>query len=139
MSDDGEIRPEELEGVFAVPQWIRDLGLAAWLLVGITLLVVAIVWILSLTATIVMPVITAAIMAAVLSPLIGMLQRHRVPRGAGAALVLVGVVVGVVVLGIVIFAGISSETGALTDDLRKAADKIGGWLQDAGVSSEAAD
>src|SRR6185312_1027296 len=120
MSTDVEIRPDELEDVFAVPQWVRDLGLAAWLLVGITLLLVGIVWILSLTATIVMPVLTAAIMAAVMSPLIGVLQRRRVPRGAAAALVLLGVVVAVVVLGVVIFAGISSEAGALTDDLRKA-------------------
>ncbi len=139
MSDGEEIRPEELEGVFAVPQWIRDLGLAAWLLVGITLLLVGIVWILSLTATIVMPVITAAIMASVLSPLVRMLQRRRVPRGAAAALVLLAVIVGIVVLGIVIFAGITSEAGALTDDLRKAADKISGWLQDSGVSASAAD
>jgi predicted PurR-regulated permease PerM len=138
MSDE-EIRPEELKDVFAVPQWVRDLGLAAWLLVGIGLLLVGIVWLLSLTATIVMPVVSAAIMAAVLSPLIGMLQRRRVPRGAAAALVLVVVVVAGVVLAVVIFAGISSEAGGIADDLRKASDKISGWLQDAGVSAKAAD
>jgi predicted PurR-regulated permease PerM len=138
MSDE-EIRPEDLENVFAVPQWVRDLGLAAWLLVGITLLLVGIVWILSLTATIVMPVLTAAILAAVMSPLIGMLQRRRVPRGVAAALVLLGVVAAVVLLGIVIFAGISSEAGSITGDLQKAADKISGWLQDAGVSEKTAD
>jgi putative heme transporter len=139
MSDDEEIRPEELEGVFAVPQWIRDLGMAAWLLVGITLLIIGVVWLLSLTATIVMPVISAAIMAAVLSPLIGLLQRRGVPRGAGAALILLGVVVAGMLLAWVIFAGISSEAGALTDDLRKAADKISAWLQDAGVGTKAAE
>jgi predicted PurR-regulated permease PerM len=138
MSDE-EIRPEELEDVFSVPQWVRDLGLAAWLLVGITLLIVGIVWLLSLTATIVMPVLTAAIMAAVLSPVVGALQRRRVPRGAAAALLMLLVVVAVVALMILIFAGIGSETGALTDDLRKAADKLRGWLQDAGVSSQTAD
>jgi predicted PurR-regulated permease PerM len=139
MSDDPEIRPDELEGVFAVPQWIRDLGMAAWLLVGIALLIVGVVWLLSLTATIVMPVISAAIMAAVLSPLIGMLQRRRVPRGAGAALVLLAVIAAGVLLAVVIFAGISSEAGALTDDLRKAADKISGWLKDVGVGTQTAE
>jgi predicted PurR-regulated permease PerM len=134
-----EVRPEDLEGLFAVPQWVRDLGLAAWLVVGIMLLLVGIFWILSLTATIVMPVVTAAIMAAVLSPVIGVLQRRRVPRGAAAALVLLAVIAGSVALAVVIFAGISSEASALTDDLRKAAGKIGGWLQDAGVSADAAD
>jgi predicted PurR-regulated permease PerM len=139
MAGDEDIRPEELEGVFAVPQWVRDLGLAAWLLVGIMVLLVGVFWILSLTATIVMPVVTAAIMAAVLSPVIAMLQRRRVPRGAAAALVLLAVIVAGVALAVVIFAGISSEAGAITDDLHKAADKISGWLQDAGVSADAAD
>ena len=58
--------------------------MASWLLVGITLLLVGIVWLLSLTATIVMPVIAAGIMAAVMSPLVGVLQRRSVPRGADA-------------------------------------------------------
>jgi putative heme transporter len=139
MSDGEEIRPEELDAVFAVPQWIRDLGLAAWLLVGITLLIVGIVWLLSLTATIVMPVLSAAIMAAVLSPVIGMLQRRRVPRGAAAALTLVTVVLAGVLLTVVIIRGISSEAGAISSDLHKAADKLNGWLQDAGVSTKSAD
>jgi predicted PurR-regulated permease PerM len=86
-----------------------------------------------------MPVLTAAIMAAVLSPVVGALQRRRVPRGAAAALLMLLVVVAVVALMILIFVGIGSETGALTDDLRKAADKLRGWLQDAGVSSQTAD
>src|SRR5689334_7245141 len=85
---DDEIRAEDLTGVFTVPQWVRDLGVAAWLLVGITLLLAGIVWLLALTNTIVMPVITAAIMAAVLEPVVRLLQRRRVRRGAGAAIVL---------------------------------------------------
>jgi predicted PurR-regulated permease PerM len=135
---DDEIRPEDLVGVFAVPQWVRDLGLAAWLLVGITLLLVGIVWLLSLTATIVMPVITAGIMAAVMSPLVGMLQRRGLPRGIAAALLLVLIVVCVVLLAALIVGGVAGEAKDLKGDLAKAADTIRGWLQDAGVSSDAA-
>jgi predicted PurR-regulated permease PerM len=135
---DDELRPEDLAGVFTVPQWVRDLGLAAWLLVGITLLVVGIVWLLSLTATIVMPVITAAIIAAVLSPLVGVLQRRGVPRAAAAALLLVLIVVCAVALAALIVGGIAGEASGLKADLAKAADMVRGWLQDAGVSAEAA-
>src|SRR3954453_18592615 len=80
-----EIRPEELRGVFAVPSWLSDLGLAAWLLAGITLLLVGTVFLLSLPDAIVMPVVTAAIIAAVLSPVVGFLGRHGLPRSAAAA------------------------------------------------------
>ena len=38
-----------------VPQWLRDAGMLAWLLVGIGLLVVGLVWLLGLTQVIVAP------------------------------------------------------------------------------------
>jgi hypothetical protein len=31
-----EIDPGELTGLFATPRWLRDIGLTAWLLVGVT-------------------------------------------------------------------------------------------------------
>ena len=42
------------------------------------------IWLLSLTETIVMPVVTAAIIASVTSPAVDWLRRHGVPPGAGA-------------------------------------------------------
>jgi putative heme transporter len=63
-----EVDPAALTGLFTTPHWLRDLGLTAWLLVGVTLLLVGLVWLLALTHTIVMPVITAGVVAAVASP-----------------------------------------------------------------------
>src|SRR4051794_36759604 len=135
----GALEPRELTAFFAPPPWLRDLGQSAWLAVGVTLLVAGTVWILSLTETIVAPVITAGVVAAVLSPLIARLQRHRVPRGAGAALVLVGALVfgaGVVYL---VLAGITSQAKALTGDLTGARDTLARWLGDIGVDAATAD
>src|SRR3954454_24211015 len=73
-----ELEPEELSRVFAVPSWLRDLGVMSWLLVGAFLLLGGVVWLLSLTATIVIPVLTASIIAALLSPLVSWLARHKV-------------------------------------------------------------
>jgi hypothetical protein len=42
-------RTRALAGVFAAPAWLRDLGVAAWLLVGVTMLLVGAIWLLSLT------------------------------------------------------------------------------------------
>src|SRR4051812_28962643 len=75
-----EVDPAELSRVFAVPPWLRDLGLMSWLVVGTLLLLGGTVWLLALTSTIVVPVITAAIVAAVLSPVVGWLGRHRLGR-----------------------------------------------------------
>ena len=41
-----ELAPGELSGIFAVPAWLRDLGMMSWLLVGVTVLVAGSIWLL---------------------------------------------------------------------------------------------
>ena len=65
-----EIDPGELTEVIRVPQWLRDVGTLAWILVGIAIAVLGLVWLLGLTQVIVVPVITAAVVAAVAAPLV---------------------------------------------------------------------
>ena len=65
-----EIDPRELTEIFKVPQWLRDLGLTSWLLVGIALYLAAVVALLALTQVIVLPLLAAGIVAAVASPLV---------------------------------------------------------------------
>ena len=94
-----EIDATSLSRVFSAPMWLRDLGLLAWFLVGVAILFVGLTWLLGLTSTITMPVIVGAILATVAGPLVTKMQQHRIPRPAGAALVLLGLIA----LGIVIF------------------------------------
>jgi len=128
----------ELTGLLATPRWLRDLGLTAWLLVGLILLVVAAVWIMELTEAIVAPVITAAVVAAVAAPLVSWAERHRVPRLVGAVLLLVGFIalgVGVVVI---VIGGITSQSGDINGHLADAKDTLAGWLEDLGVDPSTA-
>jgi putative heme transporter len=133
-----EIRPGELSRVFAVPSWLRDLGLMSWLLVGTLVLLGGVVWLLSLTEVIVVPVIAATIMAAVLSPVVGWLARHGLGRGGGAALVLVGVIALGVLIAVLLLSGVTSQVPQLEKSLQSAVDKMQGWLKDAGVSTSKA-
>jgi putative heme transporter len=133
-----EIDASELSGIFAAPIWLRDLGVMSWLLVGVTALLVGMVWLLSLTQTIVVPVLTATILASVLSPLVRLLKRHGVPRGAGAAIVLLLIVVAGAGLALLVLGGISGQSGEINSQLQSAASKVEGWLKDLGVSSQSA-
>jgi ABC-type multidrug transport system fused ATPase/permease subunit len=133
-----EIDPGRLSRVFAVPAWLSDLGLMSWLAVGAVLLLVGVVWLLSLTATIVIPVITASIMAAVLSPLVGWLAQHRLGRGGAAALVLLLVIAAGVLIVVLLLSGVASQAPELKKSLQSAVDKIEGALEDAGVSQSTA-
>src|SRR5215218_5566320 len=133
-----EIDAAELTGVFAAPGWLRDVGLTAWLLVGVALFLVGTVWLLSLTETIVLPVIAAGVIAAVSSPLVAWLQRHRVPRPLGAIMLLVGfAALGVLVVYIVL-TGITSQVDDLGSYLDGAKSTIAGWLRDLGVDPDKA-
>ncbi len=134
-----EIDPGELSRVFTVPDWLRNVGLMSWLLVGVAVLLVGLVWLASLTQVIVVPVIVAAIVAAVGSPLVGWLNRHRVPRALGAALLMLAIVaVGTGMLLIVVL-GISGQASDIGGHLSDAEDTVAGWLQDLGLSPDKAD
>src|SRR4051794_1609628 len=99
-----ELSPDELtrlSSAFAPAQWLRDLGLASWLLVGFVLLLVGLGWLLAQAAVIVNPMVAALIVATVAVPFVGLLERHRWPRALGAAtvlLALVAVAVGILLL-----------------------------------------
>lgn len=133
-----EIDPATLTGLFASPRWLRDIGLTAWLLVGVALFLVGSVWLLSLTNVIVVPVIAAGVIAAVAAPLIAWLERHHVPRPVGAILLLVAAILLGVLVVYVVIVGITSQAGDLGSQLDDAKSTIEGWLKDLGVDPQTA-
>jgi predicted PurR-regulated permease PerM len=133
-----EIDASELTGVFAAPGWLRDVGLTSWLLVGVALLLVGLVWLASLTQTIVAPVITAAVVAAVASPLVAWLNRRRIPRPLGAVLIMLGLIGVGLGLFLVVVGGITAESNTIGDQLGDARSTLQGWLQDVGIDPSTA-
>jgi predicted PurR-regulated permease PerM len=128
----------QLSNVFSAPKWLRDLGLASWLLAGVALLLVGIVWLAATTATIVDPVVAGLIVATVASPVVGWLGAHSIPRAGGAAIVLLGIIVIVLVIVLVVIGGITSQLDEIKAQAEAAAPKAQGWLTDLGMSSKAA-
>src|SRR3954453_4314574 len=83
---------QALASTFSPPRWLRDLGRTSWFLVGFLLVLASLVWLLGAKYTIVAPVLAATIVATVAMPVVGLLQRKRVPRPAGAALVMLALI-----------------------------------------------
>jgi putative heme transporter len=133
-----ELEPGDLERVIVAPPWLRDAGLVAWMIVGIVLVVVGMVWLLALTSTIVIPVITAMMLAAVTSPLVAKLHRRGLPRAAGAGLVLLGAIVIGVALGVLVIGGITGQSHDISAQLSSATDKLRQGLQNLGVDHSTA-
>ena len=134
-----QIDPAQLSNVFAAPKWLRDLGFMSWLLFGIALLGVALIYLLALTQVIVGPVIVAAIVAAVASPLVAWMARHKIPRFAGTIIVMLGIVAVGFGMFLLIIGGITNETSAITGELSDAKDELGKWLGDIGIDQKTVD
>ena len=129
-----EIDSSELSGVFSAPRWLQDAGLTAWLLAGVAIFLIGIVWLATLTQAIFIPVVVAGVIAAVAGQLVSLIQRHGVPRALGALTVMLLLVGAGLLMGYLVLTGIASEAGSISGHLQDAADKIEGWLKDLGVS-----
>ncbi len=124
--------------LFAAPLWLRDIGTTSWLLVGFGAMLVATIWLLSLTETIVMPVITAGIIAAVASPLVDLLNRRGVPRSISAVFVMLVIIAAAFAVGLMVLAGIASQADSLSARLQEGAHQLQSWTQDLGVEGRTA-
>ncbi len=129
----------DLSTAFAPPQWLEDAGRSSWYLVGLVLLLGGIIWLLAETYTIVGPVVVAVVVATVAMPLVGIMQRHRIPRAGGAAIVILGVLAIAVAVLVLVLAGIKDQSGAISKTAQQAADKASNWLSSVGVDSSSAE
>jgi putative heme transporter len=119
--------------MFAPPQWLQDLGLLAWFLVGLGLVLVGAIWILAEIETIVSPVVAGTIVAAVAGPAVTWLQERGWPRAAGAGLMLLVLLALTVVVFLLVVNGIVANGDEIRALATEAADKVEGWTTDAGV------
>src|SRR6476659_588522 len=111
-----------IETVFVAPKWLRDIGLTSWFAVGFALLLFFLIGVLALTATIVIPLILAGVVAAVASPVFAWQQKHGVPRGIGTILfvLLVAVISGL--FAYAVFSGIVSQKAESARNMQHASD-----------------
>jgi predicted PurR-regulated permease PerM len=134
--DERQLR--QLSAVFAAPRWLRNLGVASWLLVGVAALLFGLTWVMGVTSSIALPVLVGLIVATVASPAVTWLHTHHVPRAAGAVLVLLALIAIAVVIVLLVIGGISSQLDAIRENASAGADKIKSWLESAGVSNSGA-
>jgi putative heme transporter len=78
------------------------------------------------------------VIATVASPLVGAMQRHRVPRVLGAFVVLLGFLAAGVVVLLLVLGGIVAQGDSIRGSADDAVAKVEGWLTDAGVDESGA-
>jgi predicted PurR-regulated permease PerM len=128
---------ERLPDSFGTPGWLRDLGRSSWLLVGLLVLVIGLIWLLAETYTIVGPMVCALIVSVVAMPLVRVLDR-RLPRALSAVIVLLAVAAVAVLILVIVIAGITGQSADISAEASAGADRLQGWLKSAGVDSSSA-
>lgn len=125
---------DAIETVFVAPKWLRDVGLTSWFAVGFALLLTAMVAVLALTATIVIPLILAGVIAAVASPVVAWQQRHGIPRGLGTILFVLALIAIAGLFSWAVFSGIVSQSQESKQHISTASNNVTNWLSDHGIN-----
>ena len=98
--------------------WFQRWGIGAWLIVGILLVVVGLVWLLEQTSSIVDPLIAGFVISAVSGVAVDRLERRGWPRAAGAGLLALRLVaLTVLTIGLVLLYGVARGISGLTSVL----------------------
>ena len=133
----GKTKRARLQDSFGTPRWLRDLGRTSWLLVGLLLVLLGLIWLLAETYTITGPMVCALIVSVVAMPVVRVLDRHM-PRAVAAALVLLAVAAIAVFIIVIVVAGITGQGAEISAALANGVDKVQGWMKGAGVDSSSA-
>lgn len=114
-------------------------GRASWLLLGIVGLAAISYLALAAVSGLVVPLVIAVVIAMLASPLVDILERRKVPRGIGALLVLLTIVVAIVGSTVIAVNGMIDQGDEISRQLTAGLDSIDGWLEDIDVDAGAAD
>ena len=68
------------------PRPLAAIGVRSWLLLGLAGVAAIAIWLLTLSTSIVIPLILAVILGVVFAPLVDVMQRYKVPRALGATI-----------------------------------------------------
>jgi predicted PurR-regulated permease PerM len=118
-------QPPAVDRPPGLPDWFQTLGRGAWLLVGIAVLAAFALFLLGLISELLIPLIFAAILAAIFVPLVDRLERWHLPRWLGAPLVVV-LAIGVVSLVVwMVVAGLLGREREILTQLTAGLDEAG--------------
>ncbi len=123
----------------AVMRQVRNVGISAWTIIGVGLVLATIVGIFASLSEIALPFVLAVVVGASAYPVAGFLQRRGLSRGLAAAAVLVASVLFVLGLLWVVVATVVDQADALTDQVDAAMEEVQPVADDVGIDPDALD
>jgi len=99
---------------------LHRLGLAAWSLIGIVVLVGLVVALLGALSNVVLPLVFALVFAVLFQPLVRRMVRHRVPPAIAAGAVLLGILVLCLGVTALTVAGVIDQSDRIASEIEEA-------------------
>lgn len=124
-------RPPALRDL--APMWLAQLGIRSWLLTGVALSGVVMYAALASISGLVLPLVVAAVIGALFSPLVAVLAKRGVPRRLGGLLVMVALLTVFFGAFLVTIDGLVDQAPMIGRQVSAGIDEVGGWLDDAGI------
>lgn len=117
----------------SIPGWLVRAGTSAWLTIGLIALAVLVYLGLSQVRALVAPLVVAAVMGMLFYPIVDRLADRGIPRGTGAALVLLGLTVIILAAVAVSIAGVIDQSSLVATQIRLGWERAQSLLTDWGL------
>ncbi len=95
--------------------WLRGMGVAAWSVLGIFLVLAVLVWLLLQVRIIWAPLIFSVLLIYLVKPLVDRLEGYRVPRVLGSLLIYLGLGGIIVLIGVIVVPIFSAQASELAE------------------------
>jgi predicted PurR-regulated permease PerM len=120
-------------------QRLERTGKGAWLALGIILLLGVALYLLQRFGGFIIPSLIGIVLATTLSPVVGWMERHRIPRLLGAVIVSVVIVLLLVLLAWALVVIVVDQSAQIWHTLTEAATRIDRWTGGSGTTTDTLD
>ena len=121
------------------PTWLVSLGVKSWLSVGFVLILGVIIYLLGLASGLVTPLVLSVVIGMLFYPLVDAMEKRRIPRSAGAAIVILLLVVLAVGVVWITVAGILTQTSAITSGVEAGITALQDWVATLDIPADTVD
>ncbi len=127
------------EGVVDTYQRLERTGKGAWWALGVIVLLGVALYLLQRFGSFIIPSLIGIVLATTLSPLVGWMERRRVPRLLGAVIVSVVIVLLLVLLAWALVVIVLDQSTQIWHTLTEAATRIDRWIGGNGTATDTLD
>ncbi len=121
------------------PTWLVSLGVKSWLAVGFVVILGVIIYLLGLASGLVTPLILAVVIGMLFCPLVDAMEKRKVPRALGAAIVMLLLIALAVAVVWITAAGILSQTDEIAAGIEAGTAALQDWVSTLDVPADTVD